>query len=133
MRIFRVVEFASRDDMKYALKELDNEKLNGARVRLEEAVRNFCANKKCLYLTLSLWYRVVEDLVIVADPPAALLVAVLVLSLPLAQDLDLAAQHAVDVMILAILALVLVLTPEIDLVNVALTLKTKIWLSMCQM
>jgi RNA recognition motif-containing protein len=33
-----VVEFSRRDDMKYALKELDNEKLNGSRVTLEEAV-----------------------------------------------------------------------------------------------
>ncbi|KAL9543748.1 hypothetical protein PS6_009115 [Mucor atramentarius] len=35
-----VVEFAKRDDMKYALKELDNEKLNGTRVTLEEAGRS---------------------------------------------------------------------------------------------
>ena len=36
-----VVEFARRDDMKYALRELDNEKLNGSRVTLEEAVSVF--------------------------------------------------------------------------------------------
>ncbi|OBZ81322.1 Serine-arginine protein 55 [Choanephora cucurbitarum] len=35
-----VVEFARRDDMKYALRELDNEKLNGSRVTLEEAGRS---------------------------------------------------------------------------------------------
>lgn len=36
--VISVVEFSRRDDMKYALKELDNEKLNGSRVTLEEAV-----------------------------------------------------------------------------------------------
>ncbi|GAA5796478.1 hypothetical protein EDC94DRAFT_615351 [Helicostylum pulchrum] len=35
-----VVEFARREDMKYALKDLDNEKLNGSRVTLEEAGRS---------------------------------------------------------------------------------------------
>lgn len=34
-----MVEFAQYDDMKYALRELDDKKLNGQRVRLEEAVR----------------------------------------------------------------------------------------------
>ncbi|KAI8890814.1 hypothetical protein K501DRAFT_290284 [Backusella circina FSU 941] len=34
-----VVEFAKREDMKYALRNLDNEKLNGQRVTLDEAGR----------------------------------------------------------------------------------------------
>lgn len=38
MIIFRVVEFAHREDMKYALRELDNSRLNGQRIILEEAV-----------------------------------------------------------------------------------------------
>lgn len=40
-----VVEFARRDDMKYALKELNGTKLNGYRLKLEEAV-SYAANKK---------------------------------------------------------------------------------------
>ena len=35
---FSVVEFAHREDMKYALRELDNARLNGQRVSLMEAV-----------------------------------------------------------------------------------------------
>lgn len=36
--IYSIVEFARRDDMKYALSRYNNTKLNGQRVTLEEPV-----------------------------------------------------------------------------------------------
>jgi arginine/serine-rich splicing factor 4/5/6 len=45
LSLYRIVEFANRDDMLYALRKYDDTKLNGQRIALEEAVSEISQEK----------------------------------------------------------------------------------------
>ncbi len=125
--IYSVVEFAKRDDMKYALRVLDGGKLNDARITIEEAVSPLQLTNRLLFTNFKYRDVEVEDLLaIVVD----LLVVALVVALVVVLVALLALVLVLHVLALVLLVvLVLALVQEVDLLNVVVMnpRKTILW------